>query len=74
MLLPLKKIFFNLLFNISLFSLLLIGIQNSSDRKRVNLIYIETIKLPISFIIGMSFISGSIAGGLLKISPEDKKK
>ena len=74
MILPVKKIFFNLIFNISLFLLLLVGIQNSSESKKVNFIYNETISLPISFIIGVSFISGSIAGCLLKISPVNKKK
>ena len=71
MLLLLKKIFFNFLFNSSLFLILLIGIQNSSESKRVNFIYRETIILPISFIIGVSFISGSITGSLLKISLEN---
>lgn len=74
MILPVKKIFFNFIFNISLFLLLLVGIQNSSESKKVNFIYNETISLPISFIIGVSFISGSIAGSLLKIYPVNKEK
>ena len=45
----------------------MIGIQNSSIKKNVNLIIAETITLPISFIIGISFISGSLTGNLLKI-------
>ncbi len=60
-----KKILFNFTFNACLFISLLIGIQNSSNKARVNLIIDETIELPISFIIGVSFISGSIFGGLL---------
>ncbi len=60
-----KKIFFNLVFNFSLFCILIIGIQNSSKNERVNFIFRETINLPISFIIGVSFITGSIAGNLL---------
>ena len=71
MLLIFQKIFFNFFFNSSLFLLLLIGIQNSSESKRVSFVYTETIDLPISFIIGISFISGSIAGSLLKISFDD---
>ena len=43
----------------------MIGIQNSSNKKKVNLLINETINLPVSFIIGSSFISGSITGTLL---------
>ena len=68
MLIPLKKIFFTITFNFSLFLLLMIGIQNSSNRNQVNFIIGETVKLPLSFIIGISFISGSISGSLLTIN------
>ena len=61
----LKKIIFVLTFNVSLFLLLIIGIQNSSESRRVNLILKQTVKLPIAFIIGVSFISGSLTGSTL---------
>ena len=64
----LNKLFFNVFYNSSLFLILLIGIQNSSSKVKVNLLINETIRLPISFIIGTSFISGSIFGSLLKLS------
>ena len=60
-----KKILIAAIFNSCLFVLLLIGIQNSANKKKVNLIFSETINLPISFIIGISFISGSITANLL---------
>ena len=63
MFIPFKKIIFTLIFNLSLFLLLMIGIQNSKNYKKVNFLIGETISLPISFIIGVSFISGSIAAG-----------
>ena len=63
-----KKLFFTAIFNSSLFVLLLIGIQNSSSKKKVDLIIKDTVVLPVSFIIGVSFIGGSITGGLLNIS------
>lgn len=50
----------------------MIGIQNSSNKSKVDLIFKETIYLPISFIIGMSFISGSIFGNLLSSNFEIK--
>jgi len=67
MLFRLRQLIFTFSYNLSLFLILMIGIQNSSIRKNVNLIITETITLPISFIIGVSFISGSLTGNLLKI-------
>ena len=68
MLVQLKKKFFMLIFNLTLFIILMIGIQNSSNQRKVDLVLIETIKLPVSFIIGISFISGSISGSFLTAS------
>ena len=73
MLFRLKKIFFSITFNLSLFLLLIIGIQNSTNKRKVNLIIGETVKLPISFIIGVSFISGSLIGSFLEINSKDNK-
>ena len=63
----LKKIIFVLTFNSCLFLLLMIGIQNSSKKSKVNFLKNQTVKLPISFIIGSSFIGGSIVGSFIKI-------
>ncbi len=68
MLLPIKKLFLNFTFNLSLFLILIIGIQNSSNKATVNLLIDESIRLPISFIIGTSFISGSIFGSLIPLN------
>ena len=73
MLIQLKKLFFTISFNFLLFLLLMIGIQNSSNKKKVNLIIEETVQLPVSFIVGVSFISGSLTGSLLKINLSFKK-
>ena len=61
----LKKLFFSAIFNSCLFLILFIGIQNSSNKSKVNLLIDETIELPISFIVGSSFILGSIFGSSL---------
>ena len=61
----LKKICFALTFNLSLFLLLMIGLQNNSYKSKVNLIISKTIDLPIGFVIGISFISGSLAGSIV---------
>ncbi|MDC3167806.1 hypothetical protein OA867_00075 [Prochlorococcus sp. AH-716-D22] len=71
---PLKKIFLNLTFNLSLFLLLIISIQNSSSSRKVNLILSETVQLPISFIIGVSFISGSIFGSFLSSNLKEDRE
>ena len=68
-----KKIFLNSTLNITLFLLLMIGIQNSNKSNKVNLILSETIKLPTGFIVGISFISGSITGSLMNINLNIKK-
>ena len=60
-----KKLSLNLIFNSCLFIFLIIGIQNSSNKSKVNLLIDYTIDLPISFIVGSSFITGSFLGGLL---------
>ena len=62
MFLPIKKITFMVILNGCLFMMLMIGIQNSSKKSKVNLLINNTIKLPISFIIGTSFITGSLLG------------
>ncbi len=66
-----KKFAFSIIFNLTLFFILMVGIQNSSTHKKVNLLISETIKLPIGFIIGLSFIGGSITGSLLEISVKE---
>ena len=63
-----KKLFFSAIFNSCLFMLLFIGIQNSSNKRKVDLLIKETIELPISFIVGSSFISGSILGSFFVLN------
>ena len=63
-----KKILFIATINLSLFFILLIGIQNSSNKAKVSFLVNETIELPVSFIIGTSFISGSLLGSLITIN------
>ena len=70
--LPIRKLFLALIFNFSLFTLLVIGIQNSKRTSRVNLIFEETVILPISFIVGNSFIAGSVIGSFLNINLKNK--
>ena len=60
-----KKLFFTVIFNSCLFVILFVAIQNSSNKRKVDFIINETIELPISFIVGSSFILGSILGNIL---------
>ena len=64
MVILLKNFFYILILNSILFLMLLVGIQNSSNKKKVNLLFSETVSLPISFIVGVSFISGSLTGSI----------
>ena len=67
-----KKLFFTLILNSCLFLLLLIGIQNSSNKSKVNLLIEETIELPISFIVGSSFILGSLLGSFIVVNKQEE--
>ena len=68
-----KKIIFSITFNSCLFLLLIIGIQNSSNKRKVILFKKDTVALPISFIVGVSFITGSITGSFVPIFFDRKK-
>jgi len=56
---------YSLLVNIFLISFLLIAIQNSQEKKFIKILNTETIELPISFILGTSFVIGSLSGNLV---------
>ena len=68
-----KKIIFSITFNFCLFLLLIIGIQNSSNKRKINLFKKDTVALPISFIVGVSFITGSITGSFVPIFFDKKR-
>ena len=70
----LKKLLFIFTFNISLFLLLIVGIQNSASRKKINLVAKETVNLRISFIMGVYFITGSLVGSILILNNTKKKE
>ncbi len=62
-----KNLLFAFIFNSSLLLILIIGIQNSSIKKKVNLLINESVELPLSFIIGTSFITGSLLGSIISL-------
>ena len=64
----LKKLFFVIIFNSCLFIVLVTGIQNNSNRGKIDLLIDKTVSLPIGFITGTSFISGSLFGNLLSLN------
>ena len=73
MIFKLRRLLYIFIFNSSLFLILIIGIQNSSNKRKVNFIINETISFPVSFIIGVSFISGSFTGSLLNENFNSRK-
>ena len=68
-----RKLFYSAIFNSCLFAILFIGIQNSSNKSKVDLLIDETIELPISFILGTSFILGSILGSFLVLDIDNEQ-
>ena len=74
MVLILKKLLFVITLNSALLLMLIVGIQNSSNRKKVDFLIGETVNLPISFIVGISFISGSLMGSLISNNLSSQKK
>ena len=60
-----KKLLLSAIFNSCLFILLFVGIQNSTNKSKIDFLIEETIELPISFIVGSSFILGSTIGSFL---------
>ena len=73
MLVLLRKISFTLILNTTLLLILMVGIQNSSYRKKVNLLIGESVSLPLSFVVGISFISGSLMGSLITNNSSSQK-
>ena len=68
-----RRIIFSITYNFCLFFILLVGIQNSSYKTKVSLFKMQTVELPVSFIIGVSFITGSISGNLFPYNITKKK-
>ena len=71
---PFNKLFYLIIFNTSLFLILFMAIQNSNKKAKVNFIIDKTVDLPISFIIGGSFITGSITGSFISFDFLKKNK
>ena len=74
MLVLLRKIVFIFTLNSTLLLMLIVGLQNSSHRKKINLLMGETVSLPIGFIVGISFITGSLMGSLITNNLNSPKK
>ncbi len=69
----LKKLLWIFTFNSCLFLLLVIGIQNSSNKNKINFLIDYTVSLPVGFIVGSSFICGSLLGSVLTNNFQNKK-
>ena len=67
-----KKLFHSAIFNSCLFAILFVGIQNSSNKSKVDFLINKTIELPISFVVGTSFILGSILGSFIDFNVNKK--
>ena len=73
MLFQFRKLLYTIILNFSFFLILMTAIQNSSNKTRVNFLKNQTVRLPISFIIGSSFIGGSVIGSFFTLNFKNKK-
>ena len=69
-----KKLLHSAIFNSCIFMVLFIGIQNSANKSKVDFLISETIELPIGFLVGSSFIVGSILGSFVDFNMINNKK
>ena len=53
------------LFNLILFIFLFLSIQNSSNKQKVFFLDYKSVEIPLSFIVGSSFIFGSFYSNIL---------
>ena len=67
-----KRILYSVIFNSCLFALLFVVIQNSSTKSKLDILINETIELPISFVVGSSFILGSVLGCFIDLNINNK--
>ena len=52
------------LFNIILFVFLFLSIQNSTNKQKVIFLNYKSVEIPLSFIVGSSFIFGSFSSNI----------
>ena len=65
----------SVLINLFFLIFLLIGIQNSYERNKIKFLNYESAAMPISFILGTSFITGSLLGNfIVSVIKIDNKK
>ena len=62
------------LINIFIIVFLFIGMQNSQENRKVYFLNYETIEMPIAFVVGISFILGSICGNIISSVNVNKKR
>ena len=68
-----KKLLHSAIFNSCIFMVLFIGIQNSSNKSKVDFLINETPELPIGFLVGSSFVLGSIIGSFVDFNMINNK-
>ena len=62
-----QRSFLSLILNLTFLLILITGVYNSDKKSKVSFLTKETIDLPVSFIVGSSFIAGSLTGSLISL-------
>ncbi len=68
-----RKLLFNLIFNLSLFSLVFLVSQNSQKKSNIYFLTLKSVEIPVGFILGLSFVVGYSTGSSLLICCEPSK-
>ena len=68
-----KILFLSIFTNTLLFITVILSIQNSNTIRRIKVFNLQTIPLPISFIITSSFIIGSMSSSLVILKKRKNK-
>ena len=69
-----KMFFLNFIIHLIILSVTFIGIQNSNKKNIVKLSTLESVEMPVGFMVVLSFILGSFTGGAFSIISKGNQK
>ena len=69
-----KMFFLNFIIHLIILSVTFIGIQNSNKKNIVKLSTLESVEMPVGFMVVLTFILGSFTGGAFSILSKGNQK
>ncbi len=61
----LRIFFLNLIVNLTILTLVFLGVQNAHKKNAIKFLFYKSIDMPLGFILGISFITGTSTGSTL---------